>query len=311
MTRTITAVLMIVAWCLATDLTSAPQGQASGPPQSAGPDSRTTLTRTPDGDYLVTYFEGAEQRSYTYVPSTKVEPTILSSVTRDSRTGNYTYAYRFINGRAAKQALAVVDMFVPRGTSATGEAPQGWRFMNPPVGDRWLWMREFQATRIDGLAPGSEARGFRIVTNAEFLPGPENAGCRGNILALSPPPDELPQVFERLHSAGALQSFKSVPAIVPSIPTATSGDVTAQEFELRFLASYDFFLGRSRHPAQASILAALREAFQTLPNDTRAAGQALDRARTLAPAAGQDEWAQSLGQALALCIDFMKAKYRL
>src|SRR6185436_4208778 len=169
-----------------------------------------TVKKTPDWDYDVTYRVGTEERSFTFVPNTKIVPTVASTVVRDPGMATYIYSYEFTNGADAKQPMAVVDMFVLGVGSATMEAPATWRFLAFPTTNRLLWMRDFQPERVDGRLPGDRARGFRIVTDGSFLPGPESAGCRGNILTHWP--DDVPDDVLR-DVQGFLRGFVTVPVM--------------------------------------------------------------------------------------------------
>jgi hypothetical protein len=307
----LTASLLSLVACAIIGATPSAQGRATPPePQTTTASPPTfSVKKTPDGDYVVKYLVGTEERSFTFVPNTKIVPTIASTVVGDPGTATYTYSYEFTNGADAKQQMAVVDMVVLGVGSARMEAPVTWRFLSFPTTNRLLWMRDFQADRVDGLAPGDRARGFRIVTDGSFLPGPENAGCKGNIITHWP--DDVPgDVLSSVQ--GFLRGFVSVPVISPSIAVRVGdADLPVETLLLRILGPYDFYLENSRHPSTAGVLAAMREALQQVTNDRVAAARALDRARQLALATGQDPWAQSLGQGLALCIDFVKARLAL
>jgi hypothetical protein len=136
-------------------------------------------------------------------------------------------------------------------------------------------------------------------------------GCKGNINPVLP--SDIPvEVIQRLQKENVTTPFVEIPALVPSIDSGIDElNLTASVLSMRVMSKYVLAIRNSRHSSKAELMPALEEVVATVSKDKQAGSAALDRVRNLAQAAGQDEWAQSLGQGLTLCVDFIKSRFGL
>jgi hypothetical protein len=289
------------------------QGAGSAAPQGRGaePVSEATVMPTKDGDFTITYAGNGGQRSFTFVPATKSDPSLVVQVIRDPKGGGYTYRYRLSNGQKARQRLAEIKMTARGLVASAAEAPRGWRADVTASRDLLMWSADVESDGKHGLGIGNEVSGFEITSSASYLPGPTQAACRGDATSTLPA-DLPPGVRTKLERSLLLRDFLSVPTLAPSIP-AGDGEIelTPDVLTARVAVAYSYTLSKSEHRSRTEVIATLKEAVELLSSDKKAGAAALERARALALGAGPDEWSQSLGQGLALCIDFIKARFAL
>ncbi|MPY88050.1 MAG: hypothetical protein GEU99_09020 [Luteitalea sp.] len=260
------------------------------------------FVRTASGDWetTITRDDGTEV-TYTYVPSTKIEPEIVANIARGPMKAKFVYQYELINRSSAQQQLAVL-FIKPTNPVRVNALPPNWVNESFP-GDRHLILRgPLDGEAPSGVPPGESLGG--LVLEAPVLPGIGKVASRGNTSGAVEVPDGLSsaQYLELVEISK--KSTVDVPAILPSIgagvgePTLGLGPLLA-----RIGGNYVSGFFEYEHPHAAALEKAFRGVYGTgdeLSDPKRQ--QALNRVLEISQLPVKYGWHQQMSAALELCM---------
>ena len=223
------------------------------------------------GDYLVRF------RSYTglieegiFYPHTKIDPSVKSK-SKLIDDGLLVYRYKIKNGKASKQALGTVIIYVSNAHTTEQIAPSGWDgSIVPNIGGSGYivgWSSHISKktkredeTAAQGLSPGSGTAEFGL--RSTDLPGVGTVRLRGRT-SITMLPDEGPDPNSSVGVAYhelRRNDFVRRPAAVPLIPVPNPFDADTVLTSMQKHVNQDFVTMKLIDPAFASQLDRL---FQT------------------------------------------------
>lgn len=262
----------------------------------------STFAKTPAGDWRTTIkaADGTE-REFLYTPSTKINPSIDTSL---SWRGEEGIGYQIAIGNAADapQEVSWVWIGIAQPVAVTA-VPAAWTHLTPQRPGVASFVGPLGGDDIpNGIRPGATGS-FEM--QARVLPGVVTIKAAGNTALAVNVPEGLSETqradLERLSSVATVDR----PAIGPALSAGImQPELTLSVVLARVRGHYTAELQRYRHPHAtelAGLLGALASENASLEDGVTRKG--LLAVREVARRSVSDRWHQQLSQALAMCAD--------
>ncbi len=283
----------------ASDVVSA-QAHVAGAIQKAPPKH---FHKTDQGDWQTTVTPpGGAPFVYTFVPGTKIEPSIDVKVERLPGDARFLYTYSLRNGVNARQDFATLFLNITNPV-AVRSLPQNWVNERKPGEGSLVLRGPLGANGVaSGVAPGSTMDG--LVIEAPVLPGVTTLRARGNTKG----DVDLPQGLSDAQYQELVDLSRQTTVQTPTIAPAIGLGVGEPELQLDVLLArigshYVSAFNVQQHPQAQALEQAFSAVYAAGGNLKSPALQAaLERVLEISQATTANPWHQQMSAALQVCL---------